>query len=72
MADSLMPENLGKWLSSLGAPDNLLGMLPQELRDLDVSSVLGMLGSLGVETTTARPESEEGSESIRWLPILRD
>jgi hypothetical protein len=84
MADSVEPMDLGSWLESLGAPDTIMGVLPKELRDIDITSVLKMLaavnpptlGSIGVETAS---NSESGqvpsgaSESaIHWLPIVRD
>lgn len=84
MADSVEPMDLGSWLESLGAPDTILGVLPKELRDIDITSVLKMLAavnpptfaSFGVATAS---DSESGqvssgtSESaIHWLPIVRD
>lgn len=84
MADSVEPMDLGSWLESLGAPESIMGVLPKELRDIDITSVLKMLaavntptfGSLSVETVA---DSSWGTtldgtpeSAIQWLPIVRD
>ncbi len=84
MADSVEPMDLGSWLESLGAPDSIMGVLPKEFRDIDITSVLKMLaavntppfGSMSVETA-ADSESDttwEGTpeSAIQWLPVVRD
>jgi hypothetical protein len=80
VADSVEPRDLGEWLASLGAPESITNVLPQELRDIDVSSVLKVLshvnaptfGSITVETAPATAAVNSSESGIQWLPIVRD
>lgn len=80
MADSVEPKDLGEWLASLGTPDTIMSVLPKELRDIDVSSVLKMLatvnapsfGSVSVETASTTKTRDTPESGIQWLPIVRD
>ncbi len=80
MADSVEPRDLGEWLASLGAPESITNVLPKELRDIDVSSVLKVLssvntstfGSITVETAPATAAVDSPESGIQWLPIVRD
>jgi len=80
VAEPLEPIDLGSWLASLGAPESFMGIVPQEVRDVDISSVLKMLGSvgsqgfgsLGMDVTSGSPDVETVNSGIRWLPIMRD
>jgi hypothetical protein len=74
VADPAEPTDLGSWLINVGTPESLAGMLPKELRDLDVSAVLNMFSGIDI----ARGETDSQSmdtpldRSIHWLPIFRD
>lgn len=80
MADSVEPRDLGEWLASLGAPESITNVLPKELRDIDVSSVLKVLsnvntstfGSITVETAPVTAAVDSPESGIQWLPIVRD
>ena len=74
MAESVEPTDLGSWLASIGAPESISSMLPKELRDLDVSSVLNMFGAIDISRgeSDSQPTDRPTDRIIQWLPILRE
>lgn len=80
MADSIEPMDLETWLASLGAPESIMSILPKELREIDVTSVMKMLatvnapsfGSISVETVAVNSSSVDPDSQIQWLPVVRD
>jgi hypothetical protein len=74
MAESVEPTDLGSWLASIGAPESISSMLPKELRDLDVSSVLNMFSASDISRgeSDSQPTDRPADRIIQWLPILRE
>lgn len=74
------PSDVGSWLTSLGAPESLTNMIPRDLREFDVSSVLRLLGGsasggpsdLEGGTMSDSAAAQAPDRSIRWLPVLRE
>lgn len=79
-AEVIEPSDVGSWLASLGAPESLTNMIPKDVREFDVSSVLRLLGGPasseqsdiegGAISDSAAAQASD--RSIRWLPVLRE
>ncbi|MFY9207693.1 MAG: hypothetical protein WAO33_01130 [Candidatus Nanopelagicales bacterium] len=64
--------DLGSWLTSMGAPESITDLMPSEITGLDLAPLIAMLGGVGVRSGVRNAgDSERLADSIKWLPLDR-
>jgi len=64
--------DLGSWLTSMGAPESITDLMPSEITGLDLAPLIAMLGGVGVRSGVRNAgDSEQLADSIKWLPLDR-
>jgi len=64
--------DLGSWLTSMGAPESIMELMPSEITGLDLAPLIAMLGGVGVRSGVRNVgDSEQLADSIKWLPLDR-
>ena len=64
--------DLGSWLTSMGAPESITDLMPSEITGLDLAPLIAMLGGVGVRSGVRNSaDRKQLADSIKWLPLDR-